>query len=142
MVRKFVLLGDDQRRRAAEYILVQAQLNQEVLVRDAGKSRGQEEKYHALIGEIADQFQFCNRKWDAESMKRLLIDQFKRDTINDDEFKELWKAMNDFEMAPALDGSGVVMLGTQSRRFPKKLASAFVEWLYAFGAENCVRFSQ
>ena len=42
---------------------------------------------------------------------------------------------------PRIDGSGVVALGTQSRRFPKKLASAFVEWLYALGAEVGVRWS-
>jgi hypothetical protein len=106
------------------------------------KSREQEEKYHAMIGEIAAQYEFCGRKWDTEDMKRLLIDQFKRDTINDPDFTELWVQVGSVNMAPALDGSGVVMLGTQSRKFPKKLAIAFIEWLMAFGSENGVEFSQ
>lgn len=106
------------------------------------KSRDQEEKYHAMIGEIADQFLFCGRLWSAEDMKRLLIDQFKRDTINDPELKELWASMGNTDMAPSLDRSGVIVLGTQSRKFPKELAIAFIEWLYAFGAQNDVGFTQ
>jgi hypothetical protein len=86
-----------------------------------------------MIGDIADQFLFCGRKWDAESMKRLLLDQFRRDTKDD--FAEEWRSFGSVEMAPSLDGSGVVMLGIQSRKFSRKLARAFVDWLYAFGGD-------
>lgn len=106
------------------------------------KTREQEEKYHAQIGDIAEQYLFCNRKWDREDMKRLLIDQFRRDTASDPEFTDLWRQMSQIELAPSLDGSGTVALGIQSRRFPKKLASAFVEWLYAFGADINIRWSE
>ena len=34
----------------------------------------------------------------------------------------------------------VVLLGIQSRDFTIKLALAFIAWLYAFGAEQGVRF--
>ncbi len=105
------------------------------------KSREQEEKYHAMIGEIANQFLFLGRRWDAEDMKRLCIDQLKRETLTDPDFAELWKQVGETNMVPSLDKTGFVMLGTQSRKFPKKLAAAFIEWLYAFGAENGVRFS-
>ena len=74
-------------------------------------------------------------------MKRLLIDQFKRDTLNDPDYSELWAKMGAVDMAPALDGSGVVMLGAQSRKFPKKLAIGFIEWLEAFGAQHGVEFA-
>jgi len=105
------------------------------------KSRDQEAKYHAMIGEVSEQFVFCDRLWDNEDMKRLLLDQFRRDTISDPDLIEEWKEVLTVDMAPSLDRSGVVALGLQSRRFTKKLASAFVEWLYAFGAENGVEFS-
>lgn len=109
-----------------------------VIVREykANKTREQEEKYHAMIGDIAKQFQFCGRLWDAEDMKRLLLDAFRRDTANDPEFADAWKRMAQIEMAPSLDGSGVVMLGIQSRRFGVKLATGFIEWLIGFGAQN------
>lgn len=105
------------------------------------KSREQEKRYHAMIGDISRQFQHCGRRWDAEDMKRLLIDQFRRDTKDDPALKEHWARVAPLELAPSLDGTGVVMLGVQSRRFGKKLANAFIEWLHAFGAENDVRWS-
>lgn len=106
------------------------------------KSRDQEQKYHAMIGDIARQYEHCGRKWDAEDMKRILIDQFRRDTIKDTDIAPLWAGMGQVEMAPALDGSGVVMLGAQSRKFPLKLASVFVEWLFALGSELNIKWSE
>ncbi len=106
------------------------------------KSRDQEMKYHAQIGDIARQYEHCGRKWDAEDMKRILIDQFRRDTIKDTDIAPLWAGMGHTEMAPSFDGSGVVMLGAQSRKFPLKLASVFVEWLYAIGAELNIKWTE
>ena len=94
-----------------------------------------------MLGDIASQWKFCNRTWDAEDMKRLCLDQFRRDTIKDTDFTDAWKDMGVVEMAPSLDGTGVVALGIQSRRFPKKLASGFIEWLMALGAEHDVRWT-
>jgi hypothetical protein len=107
----------------------------------ANKTREQEEKYHAMIGDIAKQYEFCGRLWEPEDMKRLLLDGFRRETVNDPEYADAWKRMAQVEMAPSLDGSGVVMLGIQSRRFGVKLANGFIEWLYAFGAENRIVWS-
>ncbi len=96
---------------------------------------------HAMIDDIAEQWEFCGRLWDAEDMKRLLIDQFRRDTIKDPAFAELWKAMRQVDLAPAIDGTGVVALGVQSRRFSKELATAFISWLFAFGDERNIRWT-
>lgn len=138
--RVIVLRGEDQRRRAIELleqIPVDADRPLRLVVDDPmpAKSREQEQKYHAMIGDIARQFQHCGKYWAADDMKRLLIDQFKRDTIKDPDIAPLWTSMGVVDMAPALDGSGVVMLGVQSRRFPLRLAIIFIEWLYAFGSE-------
>jgi hypothetical protein len=105
------------------------------------KSREQEEKYHAQIGDIARQFEHAGRKWDAEDMKRLLVDAFRRETKDDVNLRDHWKAMGDMRLAPAIGADGFVMLGYQTRKFPKPLASAFIEWLYAFGAENDIRWT-
>lgn len=99
------------------------------------KSREQEEKYHAMIADISRKFMHCGKRWSADDMKRLLIDQFRRETMRDPDIIPLWESMGIIEMAPSIDGTGTVILGVQSRRFPSKLASIFIEWLYAFGAE-------
>ena len=105
------------------------QLNMEI--KDAGKSRDQEKLYHELIGQIAKQMQHMGAKWDAESWKRLLVDQFCRN--------------NDIKtgaVIPNLSGDGIVQLGMQTRNFTKEQASEFVEWLHAWGAEHGVTFNE
>jgi hypothetical protein len=98
-------------------------------IQQAPKSREQEEKYHAMIGEIAKQAEHLGAKWDAESWKRLLVDQFMRDS-----------KMGGNRILPNLDGTGIVQLGSQTRRFSKEQASEFVEWLLAWGAEHGITY--
>lgn len=111
-----------------------------VRICDQSKSRDQEEKYHALIGEIAAQVPVGGRLLDSETMKRLLVDQFKADTLTD--MADDWAKFGNVEMAPSLDGQRVVVLGTQTRHFGVRLASAFIEWLYAWGADAGVTFTE
>ena len=98
-------------------------------IKDATKSRHQEEKYHAMIGEIAKQAQHLGAKWDSESWKRLLVDQFCKDN-----------GLKTGAVIPNLAGDGIVQLGMQTRNFTKEQASEFVEWLHAWGATNGIHF--
>jgi len=91
----------------------------------ANKTREQEEKYHAMIGDIAKQAQHMGAKWSAEDWKRLLVDQYLREVEN-----------IQGKVVPNLDGSGIVQLGFQTRKFTKEMASEFVEWLYSWAANN------
>jgi len=100
-------------------------------IKDAAKSRDQEEKYHAMIGEIAKQAQHLGAKWDSESWKRLLVDQFCKDN-----------GLKTGAVIPNLAGDGIVQLGMQTRNFTKEQASEFVEWLHAWGAEHGVTYEQ
>ena len=89
------------------------------------KTREQEEKYHAMIGDISKQAQHLGAKWSAEDWKRLLVDQYLREVEN-----------IQGKIVPNLDGSGIVQLGFQTRNFTKEMASEFVEWLYSWAANN------
>jgi len=100
-------------------------------IKDAAKSRDQEEKYHAMIGEIAKQAQHLGAKWDSESWKRLLVDQFCKDN-----------GLKTGAVIPNLAGDGIVQLGMQTRNYTKEQASEFVEWLHAWGAEHGVTFNE
>jgi len=100
-------------------------------VKDASKSREQEEKYHAIIGDIAKQAQHMGSKWSAEDWKRLLVDKFMR---------EHWQS--DLTIIPNLDSTGIVQLGIQTRKFTKEQASEFVEFLLAWCAENGVELKE
>jgi len=94
-------------------------------IKPQSKSRDQEEKYHAIIGDIAKQAQHMGAKWDAESWKRLLVDLF---------CKEI--GLDSGKVIPSLDGAGIVQLGFQTRKFTKSQASEFVEWLIAWCSKN------
>jgi hypothetical protein len=98
--------------------------------------------YHAHIGDIARQYEHAGRKWEAEDMKRLLVDAFRADTKDDNDLKEHWAAMGDFRIAPSIGRDGFVVLGYQTRKFPKPLANAFITWLEAFMAENHICTSE
>ena len=100
-------------------------------IKAVNKSREQEEKYHAMIGDIAKQASHLGSKWDSESWKRFLLWQFAKDTNT-----------NQGQIVPSLDGTGIVQLGLQSRSFTKEQASEFVEWLHAWGAENGITFTE
>jgi hypothetical protein len=96
-------------------------------VKDASRSNEQNEKFHAIIGDIAKQAQHMGSKWDAESWKRLLVWQFCKE-----------KQIDAGRIVPSLDMTGVVQLGQQTRKFTKEQASEFVEFLQAWAANNGV----
>ena len=91
----------------------------------SSKTREQEEKYHAMINDIAKQAQHLGAKWSSEDWKRLLVDQFLREEAN-----------IQGKIIPNLDGTGIVQLGFQTRNFTKEQASEFVEWLYSWSGNN------
>ena len=106
------------------------------------KTRAQEEKYHAMLGDIARQMVHLTEKLDVDSWKRLCVAQFKADCIANDvaRLSEYWKS-NQMRLMPSLDGSALVTLGAQTSKFPKYVAAGFIEWLNAYGANNNVRFT-
>ena len=89
------------------------------------RSNEQNAKFHVIIAQIAKETQHFGAKWDAESWKRFLIDQFATET-----------GLHASKIAPSLDGHRLVQLGLQSRKFNKDQASQFVEWLEAWCAEK------
>ena len=100
-------------------------------INPASKSRSQEEKYHAMIGDIAKQAQHMGAKWDAEDWKRLLVQEFCRQA-----------GLESGQIIPNLAGDGIVQLGRQTRKFTKEQASEFVEFLLAWSAENGVTINE
>jgi len=99
----------------------------QVEIKYKNRSNEQNEKFHAIIGDIAKQAQHMGAKWSAEDWKRLLVDQFCKDA-----------GISHGKVIPSLDSSGIVQLGFQTRDFTKEQASEFVEFLQAWAAQNGV----
>jgi hypothetical protein len=98
-------------------------------IKAESKSRDQEEKYHAMLGEIATQAQHLGAKWSTEDWKRLLVDLFAKET-----------GLQGGKIIPSLDGQGIVQLGLQTRNFTKEQAMEFITFLEAWGASNGIVF--
>jgi hypothetical protein len=134
--KTFFLAHPAARRNAAAYCM-EAPDGWMVVVSEPTKKRIQEEKYHAMIGEIAAQVEHIGRKWDLDDMKRLLIDEFA------DEMRLAGTPLHhDGRVIPSFDGRRIVQLGIQSRDFYVKEAAQFIEFLYAFGATRGVIFKE
>lgn len=96
------------------------------------RSGDQNEMIHAIIGQIAKQATHIGSRWSAEDFKRLLVAQFAKETGR----------YNQERIVPSLDGSSIVQLGLQTRKFTKEDASEFTEWLMAWCAENGVELDE
>jgi hypothetical protein len=107
------------------------------------KTRIQEEKYHAMLNDIATQTTHLNETLSPSDWKRLCVSQFAADCIENDlpRLCEYWEKAN-FRMMPGLDGRSVVALGQSTREFPKYVAAGFIEWLYAYGADNNINWTE
>jgi hypothetical protein len=106
------------------------------------KTREQEKKYHAMLGDIAEQAKHLNQVLSADDWKRLCVAQYRTDCITNevDKLADYWNKQN-FRLIPSLDGGSVVALGAQTRKFPKYVAAGFIEWLYQYGAANNIRWT-
>lgn len=102
----------------------------------------QNDKIHAMLGDIAEQSRHLNRVFDIDGWKRLCVKQFADDCIENkiERLYEYW-TKNKVELVPSLNGSSVVALGQQTRDMPKYVASGLIEWLYVYGAQNDITWT-
>lgn len=118
------------------YIDSGARLEITVRLATDSQTRKQQQRLHAMCRDISKQVQLYGKTLPPESWKRVLIDAFRHETKH--ELADEWGKFGEIELVPALNHPGFVMVGEQSRRFSRKLSSAFIEWLLAFGAEKNV----
>jgi len=100
-------------------------------IKDAGRSNEQNEKYHAIIGDIAKQAQHMGAKWSAEDWKRLLVQEFCRQS-----------GLESGQIIPNLAGDGICQLGRQTRKFTKEQASEFVAFLICWCDQNGIELNE
>jgi hypothetical protein len=99
-------------------------------IKDAGRSNEQNEKFHAIIGDIAKQAQHMGAKWSAEDWKRMLVWQYCKDN-----------QLDCGKVVPSLDMTGIVQLGMQTRKFTKEQASEFVSFLICWCDQNGIELN-
>jgi hypothetical protein len=134
--RIYRLVHDEARRRAAEDCKT-APEGFMVTIQEPTKRRIQEEKYHAMLGDLSKQSQYAGRQWDTEDTKRILIDEFAA------EMRMAGSPLhNDSRIIPSQDGLRIIQLNIRSSDFWVKEAAQFIEFLYAWGADREVVWTE
>jgi hypothetical protein len=129
-MRPLVITGEVARKSICRNVLA-APEGYVVTITEPKKKRIQEEKYHAMIGDIANQCTFMNQKWHEDDWKRLLVDAFAK------AMREAGTPLHhDGRVVPSLDMERVVQLGIQTRDFWVGEAANFIEYLYAWGVAH------
>lgn len=132
----FFLVHDTARARARQAVAA-APDGHMVVISEPKRRDAQNSRMHAMIGDIAAQTTYAGRKWDADDMKRLLVDEFA------EEMRGAGQALHhDTRVVPSENGRRVIQLGIQTREFYVREASAFIEFLYAWGSVREVRWSE
>lgn len=101
----------------------------EVTVKLCKRSRDQNRKLHAMLGEIATQVEWAGSKRDTDTWKRLMVAAWCRATGEAVEF------------LPAIDGKGVDIVFRRTSEMTKAEVSELIEFVYCWGAEHGVSFS-
>ena len=121
--RIFVMAHDEARRRAVAAV-AEAPAGWRVEVAPPRRNLDQNAALHARIGEIAERMEWCGKKWDLETWKRLLVGAWTR-AINEP-----------IMMLPALDGHGVEIVFRRTSALTKSECSELLEFVNAWAAEH------
>jgi len=91
----------------------------------------QNDKFHAMCGDIAKKTQWAKQWIDGEGWKRLLVDAWARSTDR-----------TQGRIVPSLDGQSVVNLGIQTRSMPVEDMSELIEFAYSWCSDNEVELNE
>lgn len=137
-MKQIFIMAHQQARDNAKKAIDAAPDGFAVTIQEPSKTRDQEAMYHAIFGEAAKKCTHLNRQFDLEGWKRLMVDQFRTDMLAHPDCSQVIREdlAGAVQMVPSLDGRSIVSIGLQTRKFKKETASALIEWLNAFMAEN------
>lgn len=113
-----------------------------VSITEPVKKRIQEEKYHAMIGDIAKQCVFLGKRRSENAWKRLLAEGFVEILRGEAKGQGKPDPFPSGEMLPSIDGLRIVQVEVLTRDFTVRQAAQFIEHLYAYGSEAGVVWSE
>lgn len=104
------------------------------------KTRAQEGLYHSCFSDFAKSALFAGAKVDEEQWKRALLHAFYLATKDDPDYARDWETRKP-RVIPTLDGLSMLVIGIESKKFTKNLASGFISFVHSEGDARGVRWS-
>lgn len=102
----------------------------EVKEGERGRTNKQNALIHAMLTDISEQCDINGRKFDVVVWKRLCVAQWLKDRGERP------------QIVPSLDGQEVVVIYEKTSKLNTRQMAELVEWLYSYGAENNVKWSE
>jgi len=125
---KFILSTPQARQNAAKAVQ-DAPVGFVVEIKEPSRTLAENALLHAILTDMARQATWHGQKLPMEVWKRLCMAAWLRETGE--------KPM----MIPALDGHGFDVIFERTSRLTKKQCAELIEWIFAFGAELGVKFT-
>lgn len=125
MSKAFLILSTPEVRARAHHWINVAPEKTRVEFREPQRTLDQNAKLWAMLTDVARQHEHYGQRYEPDAWKILFLTALG---------KEL-------RLAPALDGKGVVALGTSSSKLSKSEMSDLFEFMLAWGAENGIVWS-
>lgn len=123
--RALLILANDQVRARAHRWIDTAKPGTRIEFRGPQRTLEQNDRMWAMLTDVARQHEHAGRRYDPDSWKVLFLTALG----------------NELRFAPSLDGKGFVPLGTSSSRLTKAEMTDLIEFMFAWGAENGIVWS-
>ena len=127
--RRKIVLGSETHRLWVGALVAKYPAGSVVTLEPARRSLAQNAALHSALAEIAEQVEWHGQKFSMEIWKRLCTAAWLRE-----------KGESPL-LVPALDGNGVDIIFERTSRLSVSQCSELLEWCYAFGAQNGVKFN-
>lgn len=125
MSRAFLVLGSNATREKAIRWIRTAPINTRVEFREPKRSLPQNDRFWAMLTDVAQQATHSGRKYTADQWKVIFLHALGREA----------------QFVPALEGGGFIPLGQSSSDLSKAEMSAAIDYIQAWGASNGVVFN-
>lgn len=102
----------------------------ELSVKPETRRGAQNRLLHAAITDVAEQMQWCGKRWPVLVWKRLLTAAWLR------------AKGEHAEMIPAIDGNGFDVIYEKTSELSVADCADLITYIHAFGAENAVKFRE
>ena len=129
MKQRFILAHDTARQRALSAV-ANAQDGTAVEIKEPTRSLEQNAKLHAMLEDVSKQVEWHGMKLHKDIWKRICTDAMLRD-IGESPM-----------LVPSLDGHGIEIIYEKTSTMGKRMMAALIEWVYAFGSEKGVQWSE
>lgn len=136
------ITGDLARQAVCRYVM-ESPVGHFVRIFEPKRKDIQNDKFHAMIDDIARTCLFMGKKWPAEIWKRLLMAAYvkvARENARAEGKPDPFKGKGG--VIPMLDGDGFLQLSVSTTELTVSQAGEFIEYLGAYGDANNVRWSE